>query len=356
MKKRIWLVLSVLILASLACSLGGGASEDVTEEATQPPASGGEEQETTAPDSGGGEEESEAGPALELDADVLSNLDSYRMHIAWTWTPDSGVGISAEMFQEATRDPAAQRMTMTSSEAPDQSIEWVQIDATTWLCSNGSCMQTEQTGEDALSGFGEGMEMAPEDIADMTEGSEYRFVGQEEVNGINTNHYELTLSAAQAAAMTQSAEVTDFSADIWVADEADLPHFAVRTEMSWTGTSEGVSGQGEMLMEVYDVNAAFTIEPPEGAGAGFPENVPEYPNASGLTMMEGFISFTVTDDVATVADYYRNELAAIGWTLESDDDLGGMIMQSWNLSGQSLSLMVSPGDSGTSVVISITTE
>jgi hypothetical protein len=67
------------------------------------------------------------------------------------------------------------------------------------------------------------------------------------------------------------------------------------------------------------------------------------------------ISFSASDDVATVADFYRTELAALGWAKESDEEMGGFIQQAWNKDGRTLSLMLSPAGngSGTDVIISM---
>lgn len=334
MKSRIWIAIAVLIVAALAC---GGPSEPEEEVPAQPPT------EEEAPPT---EEESPEVPSIELDEDAMAGLNSYRGRMVSEWTPDGGTPEIFVMEQEATRDPAAQRMSMESDEG--EIIEFVQIGDTSWACFDGECMQTQQSGEELAETFGEFMLFDP---AGIISDSDFDDAGRETVNDIRARHYILRPDVADAAVFGL-ADVTDVQAEAWIADEAGLPAFVVRYEMSWTGKQEDQTGTFEYSYEVYDVNAPITVEPPEGA-AGFPEDVPEYTNAADLFIMEGMISFSTPDDVATVADFYRAGLPAEGWTVESDDDLTGMIMQSWRKGERSLNLMISSGEEGTSVVISI---
>ncbi len=338
--RRLLIPLVVLVLAGLACSpLGGGRVTPAQPvEATQAQPS--EATAAPTPESGG---EAEA-PALErVGKDALSALDSYRSRITTQWTPSGGTPEGTTMVEEYTRDPAAHRIIV---EGPEGTVEVVQIGDTGWFCTSGQCVQSAQDEEDMLADMG----AATFDPADFTTASDYTYVGQETVNGIRSRHYSLHLSAAEIAALAQGS-VTDVQADVWIADQSGLPEFVVRYQMSWKETRDSVEGTVEFSFEVYDVNEPFTIEPPEGA-VGLPEDVPAYPGASDLMVMEGFISFSTTDDVTTVGDFYESELDAQGWTKAEDSSLEGMVNQQWTKDGRKLTLMISAGDEGkTSVVI-----
>jgi len=345
--RKIWAVIAIVVLASLACSIGGIGGGEAPEEPSAPPPAGEESGAEAPPSEEGGEEEA---PLPEVASDALSGLDSYRARTVTQWTPEGGSPESFMIEQEETRDPPASRFLMTSSENPDESMEWVQIGDTAWMCFGGTCAQTQPGEEEFASTMGD-MLFEP---ADLLSGSDYRYVGRETVNGIATRHYILSLSPADMAVLAQ-AEVSSVEAETWIADETDLPTFVVRYVLRWTGTQDGETGDGELSFEVYDVNAPITIEPPEGATTGFPEGVPEYTSMQDLVIMEGFISFSTTDDAATVADFYRAQLASLGWTAESDDEMemGAMVIQTWSKDGQSLSLMISTQEGTTSVVITV---
>jgi len=375
MKRRIWIPIVVLVLASMACSLFGRAEEaiemgkeaatrvadmatevgeeglatlvpEMSEEATPE-----QEAATEAPSEG---EESEAegdaeDAAPQIDTDALEGLDSYRARFSAEWVPEEGEGETFSFEEAHTRNPAAQRLAMEGM-MEDESVEIVQIEDQSWMCTGGACTQMQADPEELASGFSDAALFNPGETLD---DADTRFVGRETVNGVQTRHYELDLTAMETAFLAQG-DVSDPSGEVWVADEPDLPQLAVRFVMSWTEIRDGVTGEAGFTYETYDINQPFTIEPPEGAGAsGLPEDVPAYPNGEQTFSMEGMTSFETADPVADVAEFYRNGLAAEGWTAESDDDFDGLVQQQWTKDGRTLNVMVSEEDDVTSVIITI---
>jgi hypothetical protein len=363
MKRAIWLPLVVLVLASLACSAFGAAERAVeigqkaatkaseaatvvgeevlntpegetTEETTEETESGESDEETTAP---------------ELDPDALSGLDSYRTLIRMEWVPDEGDPEGTTMEQAHTRDPQAQRFVIEGGEGDD--FEFVQIEEQAWYCAGGACSQAQADPEDLIAGFGEEMMFDPDDLADEASAT---FVGREEVNGVQSRHFRLDLSAMETALLAQG-EVSDVESNVWIADESGLPKFTVRFEMTWNETREERSGSGELFYEVYDVNEPISIEPPEGAErSGLPEDVPTYPNAEDGFSMEGMTTFTSSDDVATVADFYAEELAAQGWSMAGEEDMGeDAVNQIWQKDERQLVLMITSEEGASNVTILI---
>lgn len=341
MKSKIWIALTFLVVASLACSFGGdgqdtGGSGGET--------GGGGAEATAAPGGGGGG----APEAPQLDSDALDQLDSYRGRMTIRLTPSGGATEVTEMLIEETRDPLAQRYVFVIE---GTETEFVRIGDMAWICSQGSCMQSQMSEEELDSGFGESLMYDPEELSDMVEGSDYEYIGEETINGIRADHYVITLSATELALPSQG-QLSEVEANVWIADESDLPAFAVRMEMRWEGAIDDAQGETEYIYEIYEVNTSFTIEPPEGAGAGFPVDVPEYPGATDLAMMGGLITFSTSDAVDTVADFYRSELAGLGWSLESDEQMG-IITQVWNKEGRQLSVLITSDGTGSSVLITL---
>ena len=351
MRPKVWIPVALLLLSSLACVspcsyLGAGQSplEKAEEVATQISEIA-EELEEPEPVSGEEEESPEEGQsALEVESDALAQLESYRVRTTTRWDGSDGGAEDYTIEQEHTRQPPAHRVTI---EGGERNVEMVEIGDTTWMCGDGSCVQTEG-GEAFLQSSLEGLTL---DESELVADENATLVGGEEVNGIQTEHYSLDPNAADAVLLSRG-QVTDAEAGVWIADAADLPRFVVRYRVSWKETRDGVDGSAEYLYDVYDVNVpTIRIEPPEGASAGPPEDIPDYEGATDVTRMEGFITLTTSDDVQLVAEFYRTELPIQGWTSERDDVQGEAVSQEWSKDGRTLSLIISGGDGETSVVI-----
>ena len=355
MKRRIWIALVVLLLASLACSLGDTASEiagDVVDEVSDAVVdAAGDAAEEIVEEAAGDVLSGDDVP--QTDPNWMDGLDSYRARTSMTWVEEGGESGEMIMTIEETRNPQAQRYSMTTG---GQTMQWIQIGDTLWMDAFGSgWMQTQQSSEELSSTFGDASFLDVDDL-DFDE-YDYNYEGRETVDGMNTRHYTFQLTPAQATLMFGAGEVTDFQGEAWIVDESDLPTFAAKYTMHWQGTTFMGSGDGEMDIsyEVYDVNDDFTIEPPEGAADSvLPDDVPMYPDTTDFFAMEGMVSFNSPDAPATVGDFYSQQLPGQGWSLSSDDSFGGMVMQNWTKSGRELSVIISDENGGASVVLSIT--
>lgn len=356
MRRHMWLPIALLVLSSLACSIFGRAGEAIDagrEAATLVAEVGseiGEEGLATLVPEEPDEEPGDDEPAQpEVDVDALQELQSYRMRMTTEWIPEEGEVDYLQMEQAQIREPRAQR-TVWRDAAGESAVEFVEIGEQAWMCSGGACTHTEADPDEIGSEFSDpGMfnfGFLTDDVYDS-------LLGREQVNGIQTRHYDLRLSAMQAAFLAQG-DVSDLSGEVWIADEPDLPAFTVRLEMSWTEERQERTGQASIEYEVYDVNEPFTIEPPEGADrTGLPDDVPPYPGGEQEFSMEGMAGFSTTDSPAEVAEFYREALAEEGWTLQADDEMGDMIQQSWTKEATSLMVMITAQDEETGIMITI---
>jgi hypothetical protein len=317
------ILLSLLLALSLGCGLLGGIDS-------------GEESENGG--GGGGD----GGDGVEIED--LTGLDSYRARTQWMWSPDGGEAETYTMTEERIRDPQAARVVIEID--GEQGSEFVQIGDQSWTCFGGVCSQTDMDAEDAVSGFGMSMSQwgFSEDDLD--------YKGRETVNGVGTRHYAVELTLAEVVGLAQG-NVSDFEVETWLADESGLPSFIVKHECSWREERGEETGDFEWSYEVYDVNASFTIEPPEGAAA-WPEDVPRYPGAVNSTLMEGMISFYADDPADSVAGFYAEALAGEGWTMEDETDMGAALMQTWTKAGRTLDLTITEQGDMTQVVIRTT--
>lgn len=349
MKQRqfIWGAIALLVLAAMACSLGGRTATPPPGATSAPPSGG---QPTAPPTSPTEAPATEEAPPLEIAPNALESLNSYRSRFVMRQTVEGGATEILTMEMEETREPAARRVVLTSEGGENPgTVEMVQIGDTSWMCSpDTGCIQSQQSAEEATE-FGEGILFKPEDFAS----ADYQYVGRDTVNGVRSHHYNLKPPSEMLAEVVNGT-VTDAKADIWVADEAGMPAYITRFVTSWEGTTEdGKKTTGSWTWDIYDVNQPITIQPPEGAPI-WPEDIPVYPGATDKSMMGSMMMFSSADPVENVAEFYRNEMPGLGWTAGEESTLGNIVMQDWTKGDRKASLMISSKDEGgCSVMITI---
>jgi len=355
MKKWLSLLIGVLLLSTLACSLTSRGSEPddnegpvavATESAVQDEPISTEEVVDDEPEGDDG--------VLAVDADAFSQLSTYRARIAWTIEKADGTGESFQMEQSATRDPAAQQFRMTSD---GETIEFIQLGDQMYMRFGEEWMSTSSE-DSSMSEFDDMLTSSDDWIADIDE-SDYTYLGKETVNDIACRHYQAEYREGWMGSFFSSTEgeenVEDGTVDVWIADESDLPAFVVRSVVEANGTFDGEAGTVTLSQDIYDVNAPFTIEAPEGVEAGgMPDGVEVYPGATDLTTWGTMTMFTSADSVATVNAFYEAALEGADWSQEEGAMVTDeVVSSSWSKDGESLSLMITSGDDGTSVIITM---
>jgi hypothetical protein len=373
-----WLKIMIVALAvvSVSCGLIGqvterlqgeyekGAEVVATVEEMMPESEESESAETESTQEDGGEasEETSAESAVgeetlpEVEEDALSQLDSYRMRFGWSLEKADGSTESLTMEQAATRQPEAQRFLIESG---GDSIEYIQVENQVWIRYGEEWMQsTSDTTGDIADDFGSGLTTGS-DWVDDVEDDDYEYVGKENVNGIQTRHYRATYNENWLALLGDQGpdDISEGTADVWIADENNLPSFVVRFEAEITGTSDSESVTGRLTQEVYDINTNIVIEPPADAvSGGLPEGVPLYPDAEGLTTFGTMTTFTVGDDVETVNKFYIDALESAGWNQVEGSAMSTDVMATttWTQDGETLTLnVVESEDEGTQVMFTL---
>ena len=366
MRRWLWLLAGAALFVALSCSLFGGGNQADDEPgvvATMPadeqedgenapvatPADDGVSEPPAAPEDDG---------TLSVDSDAMSQLDSYRAVMTWRVEKADGSVEELTIAQAATRDPAAQQFSMTSVDG--EGMEVIQIGDQMWMRYGDEWMQTSS---DEASGvedtFGDFLTTGDSWVSDLGSG-DYRNLGRETVNGVQTRHYQADYSSAWLGLLAGSGsdgEITDGVADIWISDQADLPKFVVKYVVQMEGTIDGDQATATLNQEVTDVNGSITIEAPEGvAQGGLPEGVDLYPGATSLTTFGTMTTFSTADDVSTVNAFYQDALSGAGWTSSEDGmEIEGMASSTWTKDNQTLTLMITTGDddTGSDVMFSI---
>ncbi len=355
--KRQWIVLiAVLFVLSLGCSLFGGKA---TEEPAAPePTSAAVGKTTQAPAAGEdkpvateNEPSDEEDIPLTFDANALEGLNSYRMEMTWSFTKEDGSVEEFNIQEEATRNPAAQHYTMESG---GENIEFIRIDQTQWMRFGEEWMQTTASEGEEMGGFGEFF-VNPEDMFSGTDSNAYKYMGKDNVNGLNTRHYQLKENAWNIGAAFNASEIEEGTIDVWIVDERDLPKFTVRYEVTAAGTFED-EGKGKLTLSwnIYDVNADITIEPPADVAA-LPEGLELCPDATDVMVMGAMSIFSCPTPVVDTATFYTEMLEAQGWAAGDITTIEDMLMGTWTKDGESLSVTITKNDDtgGSNVMLTL---
>jgi len=351
MKRKLLLLVGILLILSLACSaLSFGGSDgpaedpaaDVTtkleaedDEAVQDELPAGDTEDVDDVDDV--EDTDDLDEELTYDSDGLEQLDSYRATISYVMKKGDGTEESFSLEQAATRDPAAQHLTMSSA---DGDVEYIQIEDQMWIRFGEEWMQGSADTADMDDGFGSMLSSSDDWISDVDEG-DYEYLGKETVNGIKTKHYRVEYSEGWMGLLDEAdadGDIDSGVADVWIANESDLPEFIVRYRVELEGMLDGEEGSVTLAQDVTEINEDVTIEAPEGvAMGGLPEGVPVYPGATDVTSFGGMNTFTVPDDVETVSEFYTDALEDAGWEKGDDGfEMENMVSSTWSKDGEDI--------------------
>ena len=356
MKRWTLLIVIALLALSLACSFGKSKPvANPTPEATmENPASGGNGgSQATAEPSNGGQSEENGGEETMPDFSTadLGGLNSYRATLTYRTEYEDGTIEEGSIFVEETRDPQAYHMIITDNSEDGGTMEMISIGQDQWINIDGEWMYSQVPPEE-IEPFGGALILDPEEIFTEVSKEDYEYVGKEKINGIQTKHYHFELDPADAAEMGDMSEAEEGTADIWIANESDLPEFPVKMLIVTKGKmDDGTIATTTIEMEITDVNAPIKIEPPADAAAGLPGDLPEYPNATDVAMLGDIYSFHTDDDVATVQSFYEEALNDAGWEKTESTEMEGMVMQTWTKGDESIMVMISADEEGGSSVI-----
>ncbi len=269
MRRLLLLTVGFLTLAALAACTTTETTEP-TATSVPPTATAVEPTSTTAPPSPTPTTPEEPTPtptpgeeaeAPDLQADALAGLDSYRAEIAWQIDMEESAGQDMTINIAETRDPEARQITMIGMNVD---IQFISTSEGSWVNIGGQWQSVPGGNLEAF--LGEMTLVTSEDIsalATANQEDDYTFVGTETINGIQTRHYRINVNPDEWEEIAGTTDVKTTRGDVWVADENNLPSFAVRFRVESEVEIEGEPGTTTLTWDVQEINTDFTIEPPE---------------------------------------------------------------------------------------------
>ncbi len=354
MKHTTKLLIALLMLLTLACGIVRPRETPVAEEpkvVEEDPPAGTVEVTVEVPEvTAVPPDADDASPRLSVNPQALDELTSYRGRIITK--VENGQELAEEVTMElmATRDPRAQQI---STVMDGESFTFIITENELWMGfgDEWSRMPTDDP-EEMLGDFDDLFMDQSELLADI-DNVNYEYIGREVVNGYNSHHYRLKYDSMADFMGMEIDEIRNAEADIWIADEPDLPDMMIRLVMIIEATAESEEGTFHITFDIYDVNdPSIVIEPPEtAASGGLPAGVPEYPGATNVMSFGGMMSFDTEDDLETVWAFYEENLEAAGWERIDGMDFDDFVMETWERDGQELQLSISVEDDGSTSIL-----
>ena len=272
--------------------------------------------------------DSSGGPeSLDLDdaenyREPVDLVSSYRFTMRFAFEADSGERGSVTGSGERTFDPQATRVRF---EAFDNAAQTEELPLEFSMI--GSVVSV--VGSDVDPGCATfptgGMVTSPLSFLIVPDGfltgQAARLRPDQEVNGVPVYRFALDSSNV----LQDELDIVEFTdGTIYIAREGG---YVVRLEINGTGPSEMLSGSPDLvgrlayLLDYYDFDQPIEIVPPEGCEPVSADAGIEYPvtdDAYQLTALGGFVSYMTDLPLDEVVQFYKDEMAAAGWTLAGD--------------------------------------
>jgi hypothetical protein len=349
-RKKNLILVSLLLLTTLACSLTSVAQDEVKDiAATQIADVVSPENEDTPPDA------PQASSATENSGDFLSpqqakDIHSFRTRMSYG-TVSTADGTPMEtMITEGeyiNGQPPSEHIVINldmHDEHGAETIEYIRVGTQIWMHYADQWMSINDESVDFLS------DMLP-DGSD-TIASDWDKLGKEDVNGIQTTHYRIT-DPSSLQGWFENPEAGTIEENAFTAEQLDLyvndDNVIIKQEYRAEGkiqTEDGSTQDVKMTfsIEVYDINANdIVIEPPNneelGAGAQLP--VPE--NATATLNSAAFSVYNVPDGTldGVVAFYDGSGEVSVSSKMGTAEE-GYILMVQYE--GKDYTLTISPAE------------
>lgn len=366
---RLFIPLLILMLASLACAtLTGGnpAAPDVTVPTIVVPTVDVPDVEiptvpdvtnpTPAPEGGDSEQNTTAGTdTLNLDDPALfaspADVNSYRVNLVFTFSGQAsdGTAVNSSIRGEGAFSVNPSQMSFTfqtsSADVPLGTMEIVQVDDTMYMSSAElGCFSLPVDQGTSENPYEELM-----NTGGFLTGQATRIQPDETLNGIPVYVYEIT-SANLSTTDSSTQDFTEITnGRVYIAkDTGYLVGIVMDGQGKNTidGSNMDLVGNVHFEVNYYDQNQPVTVTVPAACAQGdtgsgvssgsFP--VPE--GVSDLISMTGMTTFSSDKTPEELAQYYKTEMAAAGWTAGEEISMTGFVTLTFTKDGKTATVTI----------------
>ena len=270
----------------------------------------------------------------------VTNVNSYRLVVETTYTDANGQATTTTVNAATVVDPPASSYLFTTSSpgVPETSSEIVIIGADSYINSEGGCFSmsgNEMEGmTDAFASF-----LNPDQFLGGVEQAE-RVLPDENINGIDSYHYVFDSEMNQEAL----TGMDELQGDLYIAKDGGYVTRLILNTLLDSG--ESVS----YVLNVSDVNAAITIEPPAGCGSAGGD-YPVMEGAQNLITAPGSVIYEVAATLDEGIAFYEAEMAAAGYTLTANNNFGSLATLEFSKDGETVTVNLTPTGDTLAVII-----
>ena len=289
-------------------------------------------------------------------AENLDNLSSYRIRMVYGFVgkddEQKDVNASYEIIQETIKASGDYHLKMTNSDdtqavTKTTTIEMYRIGKDTYMLNAESEADTKCisfSSEDSKSNVG----FSPKDMLGGGLKSAKLVEKGVTVNGVVADHYTYSDQAIMMGGAMKG------SGEYWIAQDG---RYVVKYSGKATGKGAGLlvkAAEGAISWD-YDLDAVNSLQkielPADCANAKPSADIPVPDNATDKGQFGTMLTFKTKDEVGKVADYYKQQLPDKGWELTKDDTMGELVSLEFTKDKRTLSIMITKGDDGTTVLI-----
>jgi len=286
---------------------------------------------------------------------------SYREHFVYhIQIPAKNIDMNVlDMSISATQNPSAEHVIMISRSTPQDQptrVEVVRVGQKVWMHAGDTWMRsttdTNQSFAQATQSFN------PDQM-----GRDWKNVGKETVNGLDTIHYQSHVSEGASSHLVADEgtlnqilppqggkpwtfKLNSVTGDVYATENALVVKEDIVWNLTATNGNESVPITQENMYEISDINSDFTIEVPKEAQG--PKEIVPLPKGAQLQSSLGELRIYAIPNttIEKVAKFLVNALPAKGFTIEKQNTMGGVATLSVKKGDKVLSLRAMPGYNG----------
>ncbi len=283
----------------------------------------------------------------------LDTLKSYKLNWSMAWegkdekgAPQAGSMAWLQEYINASKDQHLKMTTKTDEKPAGESVEWFQVGDAFYIYSSDKTATERCFGMSSNDTKNKTSALNPNSILGALNNLKLVKRG-DTVNGIVADQYQIV---DQVAGLGLSAAV---AGSVWLArDGGYVAKYTSITKGANLGIFSTAKGEGTLTVtyDVTEVNKINAIAVPADCakpGTGLP--VPK--NATDQASMGPMTTFKVTDPPKTIADFYKKELAALGYKMTSEDAYGDIFSLAFSKDAAIVNIMITKESDATTVLI-----